>query len=218
VREDADPGAVSGPLRGALRWFFAGGVAAFVALIAGVVSLLFTLFPDLKPFTPTDLSANLRVRAVERGVTRDQWRWREAFDDPGRHAQLVHEDQARLHLTDSCAGGAAPGYVVYVETHASGFKRRELTLRAQLYDAHSQRTVPVVGDSAVLARVPVDAPTAASVQQLWLLDPGVGRDYFARVEIYDPGGHLLDFADSRRFRRLTQREVTGLPHTCVPRL
>ena len=70
-----DSGAQVGHDRGdGLRWFLTNGPGAVVALVTGVVTLMFTLFPDLKPFTPTHLSTKVSVVSVERTVSHDQWR------------------------------------------------------------------------------------------------------------------------------------------------
>ena len=130
------------------KWFFAEGPGALVALAAGIVALLFTLFPDVKPFTATELSAHLDPITVERGVTRDQWRWRVAVGNKQRHDELVEEDIAALGAPgDPCAIlGDAQGFVVFVSIRAKGFKKRELTLRAALYSKGRRRRVPDPGE------------------------------------------------------------------------
>lgn len=207
-----------GPLLRLARSFATQGAGIVVALATGAVALLFTLFPGLKPFTPTNLSATLSIQAIDRAVTRDQWRWQIAQGDTRVHAELLKNDRAVSAFKDACGGGADPGYVAYVKTTADGFKRRQLKLRATLYDAATHRPVrDVVGGHDVLANVPIDAPTVTSVQRIWVYDPQPPgtRAYFVRVEVYDRQDDLLAFTDSSAVPKLTSRELRQLPSTCL---
>jgi hypothetical protein len=199
-----------------LHKFLSEGAAAAVALASAVVALVFTVFPGLKPFVATKRSATARNLPVERAVTLDQWRWRVAIGDPERDASLVAEDRGTREFNDKCGLGAEAGYLLYVATDARGFKRRQLSVREALYDGRRDRRMHVEGQYDRLARVPIDAPTDRSVQQIWLWDPGATSDVFARVELYAPGEHLIAFADSKPFRVLTEHELAHLPQTCVP--
>jgi hypothetical protein len=213
--DTADPPAV-GPLRallGKLNWQ-AGGAA--IAFATGLIALLFTLFPDLKPFTATQLQAHMQVRAFERGVTLDQWRWRVALDDRKRYAKLLAQDPGVKEFHDRCGLGTEAGYVFYVETDAEGFKRRSLAVRAALYNADTQERIPIPGELKPLVRVPIDAPTDRSVSVVWLWAPDEVRHLFARIELYGRGDHLVEFADSKKFRALTERELGALPDRCLP--
>jgi hypothetical protein len=204
-------------VRTVARWFFAGGPGSVVAFAAAIAALFFTLFPDYKPFSPTKLSAKVEVLEVERAVTRDQWRWRVAVGDPRRYRELVKED-ARIAggpKDEPCnVLGAAPGFTIYVATSAEGFKRHELTLRATLYKRASRERVEDVEEYRKLARVPIDAPTAESVQAVWLYDPGQAELYFARAELYDPDQRLLSIADSKPFRGISRKELAGMRKNC----
>jgi hypothetical protein len=204
----------------AIGWFFVGGPGAVVALVAGIVALLFTLFPSLKPFSPTNLSARVTVWTVERGVTRDQWRWRVASGDKKMYERWVKDD---VKVVPEGGGacrvlGSQPGHIVYVSVVAEGFKAHDLTLRAAMYGADTRRRIedPQAEEYRPLARVPVNAPTARSIEEIWIADPDGPKWEFARVELSDPKGHLLDVDDSPRFRKLTLHEVQRLPHDCLP--
>jgi len=208
-----------------LKWFFAEGAGTLVALAAGAIAVFFTLFPDLKPFSATTQSAELRVVAVERGVTRDEWRWRVALGDRARHDRLVREDRhaARRAADEPChVLGEQPGYSVYVRTSARGFKRRDLTVRATLYEYPSRRQIRFLNTEGAmyraLARVPIAAPTAGSVQEIWVHDPGLEprRRYFVRVALYDPGDHMLDVADSAHFWQSTSEQLADVAARCRP--
>jgi hypothetical protein len=220
--EDQDPppegpkaSLISG-LRRSVGWFVAEGPGAVVGLVAGVAALLFTLFPGIRPFSPTDLSASVKILQVESDVTRDEWRWRLAAGDARRHAQLARLDRRYSGFTDACAGGGELGFVVYARVEASGFKRRSLSVRSQLYDRRTGRRVVAADVFQRLARVPVDAPTEASVAQLFLTQPQIEQTfgtrvrlpvYTARVELYDADDHLLDVAESEPFSAFEERHA-----------
>jgi hypothetical protein len=191
-------------------------LTALVALAAGASALYFTYNPDQRPFAPTDLRAHLRVQAVERGVTLDQWRWRVSVGDADAHAKLLAQDPAEQEFHDGCGMGAEAGYLLYVTTDAQGFKKHSLSIRAALYDARRKFRVPVADRYASLAKVPVEAPTAASVAEIWLWDPGIGSRLFARVELYAPHDQLIAFADSKVFPSLAEHELSALPQRCLP--
>jgi hypothetical protein len=193
------------------------GATGVVALVTGSLALLFTLFPDIKPFSPTKLSARAEIVRVDRAVTRDQWRVQVAVGDPARYQQLVADDLQSSQFTDRCGPGPVQGYVIYVRTDAEGYKRKQLRVRAQLYDARDEYRIPTPEQYVTLARVPVDAPTAVSISEVWLWDPAHrGAKYFAQAEIYDPGDHLLDVATSKPFRSITNSESRKLPKGCQP--
>jgi hypothetical protein len=214
--EVQDPPLNSGPAGS--RGVTEGGVA-LVALVTGAVSLLFVLFPGCKPFTATKLGASLRVLTVERSVTRDQWRWRVALGDPLFYAELVEEDAfvVSAPASEPCAVlGGAVGHVIFAATAVEGYKRQSLTVRAALYDGETKTRMPDIEaeEYRALERVPVDAPTERSVQEIWLYEPGGTPKYFARVFLYDPEDHLLDIADSRTFDASTPAELKALPKGC----
>ena len=191
-------------------------LTALVALVAGASALWFTYHPDQRPFAPTDLRAHVRVDAVERGVTLDQWRWRVSVGDKEAHAKLLAQDPAEQEFHDGCGLGAEAGYLLYIDTDAKGFKKHSLSIRAALYDARRRFRIPVADRYASLAQVPVEAPTAESVAEIWLWDPGGTGRLFARVELYAPHDQLIGFADSKPFPPLTERELRGLPQRCLP--
>jgi len=212
-----------GRLRALVKGFFAKGPGALVAFITGVVALLFTLFPGLKPFSPTTLGAAVKVVGVERAISRDDWRRRVAVGDPERYRQLVLADNTakKTKPGDPCAEGTLLGVLLYVKTHAEGYKRKQLTLRAVLYDARSGARLELADQYDPLARVPIDVPTKDSVQLLWLWSPSRPEqrgEMFARVEIYDPNEQLLDVANSGRFKALSEGESERLDERLNKRL
>jgi hypothetical protein len=212
-----------GGLRALVKAFFAKGPGALVAFITGVVALLFTLFPGIKPFSPTTLGAAVKVVGVERAISRDDWRRRVAVGDRERYRQLVLADNAakKTKPGDPCAEGTLLGVLLYVKTHAEGYKRKQLTLRAVLYDASTGARLELADQYDPLARVPIDVPTKDSVQLLWLWSPSRPEqrgEMFARVEIYDPNEQLLDVANSGRFKALSEGESERLDERLNARL
>jgi hypothetical protein len=187
------------------------------------VALLFTLFPSLKPCSPSTLSATARVVAVERAVTRDQWRWRTALGSVEVYRHLVRNDKAALRRpqNEPCSLlGTAPGRTVYTAIEVHGFKNRNLSMRAAIYDYRSGKRLPEREEFRGLTAiaVQVDVPTASSVQATWVAEPeeiGAGTKYFARAELYDPKGNLLAIADSKPFSPLSAHEYVALPRDCA---
>jgi hypothetical protein len=196
-------------------WLTLQRASTVVALVTGVCALIFTLWPNVKPFEVTTKRATVLVSTVDRGVTRDQWRWRESLGDARRHADLVSTDAKTLKMAEAeacTALGGESGYVAVVTTAAEGFKRKSLIVRAWLYSYPARQRIEKTQNEEFreLAKVPIDAPTAESVEEIWAYDPGASRRYYIRVGLYDGGGQLLAVADSRPFNALSQKELSAL--------
>jgi hypothetical protein len=96
---------------------------------------------------------------------------------------------------------------------AEGYKKKDLTLRAVLYDWRTHNRLELADQNQPLARVPLDVPTKESIELLWLSSPPQSQQagrIFARVEIYDPADHLLDVVDSPRYQPLNTDEARRL--------
>jgi len=196
-------------------WLTLQSASTAVALVTGVCALIFTLWPNIKPFEVTTKRASVHVSTVDRGVTRDQWRWRESLGDAKRHAALVSADAKTLKMPEpeACTAlGAESGYVAVVTTRAEGFKRKSPIVRAWLYSYPLRQRVEKTENEEFreLAKVPIDAPTAESVEEIWAYDPGASTRYYIRVRLYDGGGQLLAVDDSGPFNALSPRELSAL--------
>jgi len=183
-------------------------------MISAGLAALYAIKPEWKPYVTTTKRADLRVLAVDRGVTRDQWRWRVANGDMKKRNALVTADAKVLKAPrdEACTvHGKQAGYVAYIRSTAEGFKRRELNVRMALYAYPSRQRLEstVAEEYRTLASVPVDAPTDSSVQEVWIYDPVAARRYFLRAGFYDDGV-LLAVADSKPFLALTDAELHAL--------
>ena len=169
------------------------GIApTLVAFATALVALVLTLFPGLKPDPHENFDAKVSVFAVEGPVTRHEWIARLQSTDTGNSIQNVGNDKAAQASGDDCN----TGYVVYVVTVSHGFTHNSLRLRAWLYDALGRRIDP---DIAPRATVPIKAPSARSVQPIWIFGKADGGRERVHVELtYNK--QLLDVANSAPFR------------------
>lgn len=183
-----------------------------VAVATGAVALIYTVAPELKPDPRDTLAAEVEVVAVERVVSRDEWRNRVAAGDRDRYFALLRADNRATDfpVDDKCGIGTLLGHIVSVATEAKGYKRRELSLKAAIVDARTQRLIPGEYDE-LLAQFPIDAPTAKSVQRIFLQDVSTrAKRIVVRVEISDPEGNLLGVADSKPFAPISHREAISV--------
>ena len=180
-----------------------------VAIATGAVALVYTVAPELRPDPRDTLAAEVEIVAVERVISRDEWRNRVAVGDRAKYLKILREDNLATGFPagDPCGIGTLLGHMVSVATEAKGYKRRELILKAAVFDARTQRIIPGEYDE-LLARFPIDAPTAKSVQRVFMQDVGgQAKRILIRVEISDPEGNLLGVADSKPFAPVSQKEA-----------
>lgn len=170
---------------GATGWAL---LTAGLALAGSVVTLLFTLVPDLKPDPHEKIGAAVEILAVERKVSVSEWLKR-AF--PGD----LHAATERLFDKDGVPG--YHGEVVYVRVQVDGFKHGHVTLTVRLHDARSQSEIELPStpiDPERFSRVSsktIDSPSRSSVQVLFL--PNLTyetRHEFLRAELYEKDGVL----------------------------
>jgi hypothetical protein len=186
-------------------------LATLIALVASGVALVFTLWPGLKPDPRDRIAGTIAVFAVDREVTLGQWIDRTTFsaDDCRRAIRASSASRGEL---------ATQGEVAYVTSRIEGFKRRSATLRWTVYESKSQRPLIAEGLSGVeSARISLEAPADASVQEVWLPPPPThGMRYFVRFALYDGNDTLLAVADSKPFLGVdpTARRGPVLPTRC----
>jgi hypothetical protein len=191
------------------------GPKAIAVAIAAIAGTVFTFKPDWRPLATTTKRADVQIISVDRGFTRDQWRWQAAAGDTSQHSEFVRTDAEELGRSqhDACQviGGQA-GHIVVARTTAQGFKERELVVRAELFAYPSRRKVETTDLEMYrkLDRIPVEAPTDSSVQQVWLADAETSGRLFARVGLYDEEDFLLAVANSKPFTPLTGAELREL--------
>lgn len=164
-------------------------MVSLVALLSSAVSLVFVLWPGLRPDPRSNREAEVSVFAVERGVR---------YDDFLRRAQRVRDPGIAPNLR---------GQLVYAEARVRGFKRRTVRLRWSAYhaDTRTRYDAPALEDIGDSERT-LETPTDRFVQPIWV--PPVycaDRRYFVRVELVDDDGFILAVADSEAFSGLRPR-------------
>jgi hypothetical protein len=168
-------------------------VLATVALAGSIVTLLFTLVPDLKPDPHEKVGAAVDIVAVERNVSVRQWLHRAFPGDVDGAAEKLFGKHP-----------VVPGYhgeVVYVRVQVDGFKHGHVFLAVRLYDARTQSVVELPSTPidparfATLSSRKIDAPSRSSIQVLFLPNLAGTPHYFLRAELYETGG-VLALADS----------------------
>jgi hypothetical protein len=170
-------------------------VAAMIALVAGVVGLVFQLVPSLKPDPRENVGAAIEIFAVESQVPVSTWA-QEAFSgDPGE----AYRRALGVRDPDPDQLGYA-GTVIYVRVEVDGYKHRTVQLRVALYDARTrQREKGAFGQNVQRrSAVPIDSPNRRSVQLMFVpdLSSQTTRE-FLRVELVDAeSGSILAVTDS----------------------
>lgn len=188
-RDESEQSATVGPQRRRRRPGLAAvtAVTAALALVSGVVALLFDLVPALKPDPRERLGADVSIFDVEPNVSYGDW--------------LRRTNQRARFRREGPGAAQLPGKLVYVKTTIEGFKRRSASLRWSVYRARTRTRVPSPAfrdQHAVEVRL--DAPTDRSLQELWVPQlPPLRGPFFVRVELRDRHNVLLAVADSRRF-------------------
>jgi hypothetical protein len=182
---------------------------AALALVSTVVTLVFTIWPELRPDPRERLGAEVSIFAVEPAVEYDAWLRRTSANGRElkqrrreylRHATLRGE---RLTKRDKEQLLAVRGNSVYVRSTIEGFKRRNVRLRWSMYDARRRTRQPDF-DDVPAADVDLNAPTDRSVTQLWISPTPPDKLVFVRVELLSRDSTLLAVADTPPFRSQRQ--------------
>jgi hypothetical protein len=170
-------------------------IVAVIAMASSLTALTYELFPGIKPDPRTSLGANVSVFAVEPGLSQDQYLQRLASSD---------NDLGKLER-DACKGAARcgaldlPGEQVYVQTDVEGFKRKDVLMRASLYNARTR--VREQNLTQIVARESLQSPSDRAVVPIWMPCPDDNSNaYFVRIELFHQGDHvLLAVNDSKPF-------------------
>jgi hypothetical protein len=168
---------------GRRRWHLsAAGIAGLVAFITGVVTLIFTLSPSLKPDPGNAISAKLDVIGIEPATFKDyQRRLGDAAPKP-----LETDPQALKRR----------GFVVYLGVEVNGRKRRDIELLQATYDARTHRRLYPAERSLTFRS---DTPSDRWVAPLFVIPPAIDGQFFQRYELYDRNV-ILAIADTPRRR------------------
>jgi hypothetical protein len=189
-----EPGSANTRRLSGLAWT---ALVAVVALTSSVITLIFELWPGLKPDPRTNLGADVAIFAIDPGVTYGGYLERLSFTPADRRARL----KAACGASRRCGRLKLHGEEVYVRTTVDGFKRRSISMRLSLYNAGTHTRVEGASDVDV-AKERLSSPSDRAVVPVWLIcPPGASRRYFVRVELYHRGDDvLLAVGDSRVFR------------------
>jgi hypothetical protein len=172
-------------------------LVAVVALTSSLATLIFELWPGLRPDPRVKLGADVSVFAIDPGVTYGVYLERLSFSPSELHTRLA----AACGSTRRCGRLGLRGEEVYVRTTVDGFKRRSISMRLSLYNAATHTRVQGASNVDV-ANERLSSPSDRAVVPVWLIcPPDVSRRYFVRVELYHRGDDvLLAVGDSRSFR------------------
>lgn len=175
-------------------------LAATAALAASIVSLVFSLWPSLRPDPDERFSATVQIVALDRAVALSDYLHRIAKSGESYKAvQGKYFGRTGVSSTSWTHLGGLVGTDVYARVAVSGFKRRAVHLRWSIYDSALERRLPSFNDLEG-AQIRIEAPEDSTVEQIWVPPaPKVGR-YFVRVEVYDDRNVLLGLADSKAYR------------------
>jgi hypothetical protein len=172
-------------------------LVAIVALTSSLITLIFELWPGLRPDPRTTLGADVSVFAIDPGVTYGAYLQRLSFSPSDFDGRLA----AACGQSRRCGRLKLRGEEVYVRTIVDGFKRRSISMRLSLYNAATHTRVQGASDVDV-ANERLSSPSDRAVVPVWLIcPPDASGRYFVRVELYHRGDDvLLAVGDSTPFR------------------
>ena len=176
-----------------------GFAAGAFSLGSGALDFIYDIRPDLRPDPKEKVGATLKISAVDRGVSQQEYLRRKDFPT----AHCTPEQLKRL------------GNVFYVDAQIEGFKRSTTPLRWFVYNTDNGRRLPY----ARSGRTGVDdfrpqAPVDRQISQVWVPAPPLDGSFFVRFELYS-GRLLLGFVDTAPFQVQTSPfESTAAP--CKP--
>ena len=176
------------------RWGALGGhsvtlVGAVLAATISATTLIFILWPGLKPDPKERVGASLATVAFDRNVTLEQYFQREGVT---KKADMIRHLQHGEKL-----GGN--GNVFYVKAQIEGFKRSSLHLAWFTYNAEDRyRCLKFRARAPAEVVFQPEAPINTQVAQVWVPTPDLNGTFFVRFELYT-GSVLLNFTDSPKF-------------------
>jgi hypothetical protein len=146
-----------------------GAVGGIVAMIGGIVTLVFTFLPNAKPQpAPADRHATLGDLVVTPGLTFRQY------------LQRIDKPTGNLDRKTLSRRGA----LLEFDVGATGYKGDELRLRWQLYDAAGDK----VGEEQATTITPQAASDTIAWQAFLTYAAGRRGPFVGRVELLDPSG------------------------------
>ncbi len=92
----------------------------------------------------------------------------------------------------------AVGAIVNFKSAIVGFTGQWCSIRWEIYDAATQKRVLVSTQELEISIRP-DRETDKASDYIWVAYPETSGTYFARIELFDPNGQRLDYADTEQF-------------------
>ena len=164
-------------------------IGAVLAAVISATTLIFNLWPGLKPDPKEKVGAALSTAAFDRNVTLAQYMQREGV---ATKAEMLRQLQPGEKLSDN-------GNVFYVKAEIEGFKRSSLHLSWFTYDARNRYRCARLRSSAPAEVVfNPEAPINTQVAEVWVPTPDLNGQFFVRFELYT-GRVLLNFTDSHPY-------------------
>jgi hypothetical protein len=161
-------------------------IGAVLAAVISATTLVFNLWPGLKPDPKEKVGADLSTVAFDQNVTLGQYLKRE-----GVPAKLEPGEKP-----------GDMGNVFYVKAQIEGFKRSSLHLAWFTYNADNRyRCLEPKLRSSAPAEVIFnpEAPINTQVAEVWVPTPDLTGNFFVRFQLYT-GQVLLNFTDSHTYR------------------
>lgn len=184
-------------------------IAAAVAVLTALVSLLFTLRPELAPDPRTHLGAQIESAAIDTEISRaefyevvepDDAKQRRALEDAFLKRFVNVPDPSPAHIRAARESGVLDqqqGSIVYVDTQGRGLKNKNVTIYWFVYGATTgQREY---GGGAGVATL--TAPNDHFVVPTFVDAPShCRRRIYVRLELRDENGSLLAIDTTKPFR------------------
>ena len=90
------------------------------------------------------------------------------------------------------------GAIVDFKSEITGFTDQWCAIKWVIYDAVTQKRALVSTQTSEISIKP-ERETDQASDYLWIGYPDTAGTYFARIELYDPDGQRLDYADTEEF-------------------
>lgn len=180
------PGAPAEPQK---KWItHVGNIGKVTAALLGIAALLalFGVKPPMLVPQPTPVSAVLSGKisdlSIEYDISYEEFMNRQnwSLDD-------TSDDQKQ-----------AVGAIVNFKSEIVGFTGQWCDVQWEIYDAVTQKRALASTEDLGISIKP-DRETDRSSDFIWVAYPDVSGTYFARIELFDPKGQRLDYADTQPF-------------------
>jgi len=168
-------------------------IGKITGAIAGIFTLL-ALFgikpPKIVP-DPTPTSARMSGQLSDLSIEYDI-QFDEFMNRHGWSLASYAEDQKQ-----------AIGAIVNFKTEITGFTGQWCEIKWEIYDSATQKRV-LASTRELEISIQPERETDKASDYVWVGYPKTGGTYFARIELFDPKGQRLDYADTEKFNLTIQ--------------